>query len=210
LVSLFARHVLAFNSFFDDLMAIFLVRDIGRSGEDYFGWVDTTEFKHNLNRYIDRSHRFLCDKKISQSRKKLYFQTFDWIKFSWIINYNSSNLWKIFEGMTTMLTLVTSSIASREKSPKVSYIHARDLWIAFCICFIFASLIEFAIVSFIYRGARNLQQKVKSLQRQLSALRSVSSSTDSMITISKYLDIEVFNLNITRISVQFTANYKIK
>jgi len=109
-----------------------------------------------------------------------------------------------------MLTLVTSSIASREKLPKVSYIHALDIWIAFCICFVFASLIEFAIVSFIYRGERNLQQKVKSLQRQLSALQSIVLSTDPMITISKYLDIQVFNLNITRISVQFTTNYKIK
>ncbi len=119
---------------------------------------------------------------------------------------------QIFEGMTTMLTLVTTSIASREKLPKVSYVHALDIWIASCVCFVFASLIEFAIVSFIYRRERNRQQKVKSLQRDLSALSlaSLASSTDPMITVSTYLDVPVFNLNITRISVLFTTNFKIK
>ncbi len=114
--------------------------------------------------------------------------------------------------MTTMLTLVTTSIASREKLPKVSYIHALDIWIASCVCFVFASLIEFAIVSFIYRGEKNRQQKVKSLQRDLSALSlaSLASSTDPMITVSTYLDFPVFNFNITRISVLFTTNFKIK
>jgi hypothetical protein len=125
----------------------------------------------------------------------------------------------IFEGMTTMLTLVTCSTASREKLPKVSYIHALDIWIAFCICFVFASLIEFAIVSFIYRSERNRRQKVKSLQRDLSALSlasllpstpSMASSTDPMITVSTYLDVPVFNFNIIRISFLFTTNFKIK
>jgi hypothetical protein len=111
-----------------------------------------------------------------------------------------------------MLTLVTTSIASREKLPKVSYVHALDIWIASCVCFVFASLIEFAIVSFIYRGEKNRQQKVKSLQRDLSAfsLASLASSTDPMITVSTYLDVPVFNFNITRISVLFTTNFKIK
>ncbi len=121
--------------------------------------------------------------------------------------------------MTTMLTLVTCSTATREKLPKVSYIHALDIWIAFCICFVFASLIEFAIVSFIYRSERNRRQKVKSLQRDLSALSlasllpstpSMASSTDPMITVSTYLDVPVFNFNIIRISFLFTTNFKIK
>jgi hypothetical protein len=95
--------------------------------------------------------------------------------------------------MTTMLTLVTSSIASREKLPKVSYIHALDIWIACCSVFIFASLIEFAIVSYVYRAEKSRQQKVKSMQRDLSALSlaSLASSTEPVITVSPYLDVPV-------------------
>jgi len=35
-------------------------------------------------------------------------------------------------GITTMLTLVTSAKTSRDKLPRVSYIHALDIWILMC------------------------------------------------------------------------------
>jgi hypothetical protein len=33
-----------------------------------------------------------------------------------------------------MLTLVTSAKSAREKLPRVSYIHALDIWIVACTC----------------------------------------------------------------------------
>ncbi|CAG2178172.1 unnamed protein product, partial [Oppiella nova] len=58
-------------------------------------------------------------------------------------------------GVTTMLTLVTNSMSTREKLPKVKYIHSLDIWITFCTFIVFASLIEFAIVSYLYRSDKN-------------------------------------------------------
>ena len=37
-------------------------------------------------------------------------------------------------GITTMLTLVTSAKTARDKLPKVSYIHALDIWLLMCTC----------------------------------------------------------------------------
>ncbi len=37
-------------------------------------------------------------------------------------------------GITTMLTLVTSAKTTRDKLPRVSYIHALDIWIIVCTC----------------------------------------------------------------------------
>jgi len=69
-------------------------------------------------------------------------------------------------GMTTMLTLVTSSQSTRDKLPRIGYIHALDVWIAFCTCLIFLSLLEFALVSYIHRYAVNKKAKAEELQKQ--------------------------------------------
>lgn len=90
--------------------------------------------------------------------------------------------------MTTMLTLVTSSMFSRERLPKVSYIHSMDLWIAVCICFVFLSLIEYAFVSYLYRNDKNKRQRLKSLQMEVSALSLASMATSNT---SHYLDVPV-------------------
>ena len=84
-------------------------------------------------------------------------------------------------GITTMLTLVTSARTAREKLPRVSYIHALDIWIIMCTCnhlfnpfyqlvivvifinyilvFIFASLVEYATVNFIYNKDKRSKKK---------------------------------------------------
>lgn len=54
---------------------------------------------------------------------------------------------------------VTSSQSSRDKLPRIGYIHALDVWIAFCTCFIFLSLLEFALVSYIFRFAVNARAR---------------------------------------------------
>ncbi|XP_022238468.1 glycine receptor subunit alphaZ1-like isoform X3 [Limulus polyphemus] len=68
-------------------------------------------------------------------------------------------------GITTLLTLVTSAKSTREKLPKVSYIHALDVWNVGCTAFIFASLIEYAIVNFIYfKDKRRRQGGLKRIE----------------------------------------------
>ena len=49
-------------------------------------------------------------------------------------------------GMLTVLTITTQSSAANSKLPSVSYIKAIDVWMSVCLIFLFASLLESAVI----------------------------------------------------------------
>ena len=54
-------------------------------------------------------------------------------------------------GLLTVLTMTTQSTGARGSLPRVSYIKAIDVWMSMCLIFVFASLLEFAVVNVISR-----------------------------------------------------------
>ena len=54
----------------------------------------------------------------------------------------------LFAGVTTVLTMTTLSISTRNSLPKVAYATAMDWFIAVCYAFVFSALIEFATVNY--------------------------------------------------------------
>ena len=58
---------------------------------------------------------------------------------------------RISLGLLTVLTMTTQSSGARANLPKVSYIKAIDVWMAMCLFFVFAALIEFAWVNVLAR-----------------------------------------------------------
>ena len=60
-------------------------------------------------------------------------------------------------GLLTVLTMTTQSTGSRAQLPRVSYIKAIDVWMSVCLLFVFASLLEFAVVNVFSR--KEMKQK---------------------------------------------------
>lgn len=58
---------------------------------------------------------------------------------------------RISLGLLTVLTTTTQSTSFFSNLQKVSYIKALDVWLAVCMLFVFAALLEFAYVNVTYR-----------------------------------------------------------
>ena len=46
----------------------------------------------------------------------------------------------------TVLTMTTHSTAAKSQLPRVPYMKAIDVWMSTCLIFVFASLLEFAVI----------------------------------------------------------------
>ncbi|CAJ0603931.1 unnamed protein product [Cylicocyclus nassatus] len=65
-------------------------------------------------------------------------------------------------GVTTLLTMTTTAIGINSSLPAVSYIKAVDVWVGVCLAFIFATVLEYAFVS--YQGGLPKYSKQRKLQ----------------------------------------------
>ena len=76
-----------------------------------------------------------------------------WVSF-WI-NVDASPA-RVSIGLLTVLTATTQSSQSTATLPRVSYIKAIDVWMSMCLVFVFAALLEYAVVNVLSRrkGAR--------------------------------------------------------
>ncbi|KAI8495473.1 Gamma-aminobutyric acid receptor subunit beta-2 [Branchiostoma belcheri] len=57
-------------------------------------------------------------------------------------------------GITTVLTVTTINTSVRASLPKISYVKAIDLYLMGCFVFVFAALIEYAVVNYKYFGSK--------------------------------------------------------
>lgn len=82
----------------------------------------------------------------------------------------------IFAGVTTMLNFFTTSNGFRSTLPVVSNLTAMNVWDGVCMCFIYASLLEFVCVNYVgrkrplhnvvYRPGENPVTQVMSMKRK--------------------------------------------
>ncbi|CAF3792905.1 unnamed protein product [Rotaria magnacalcarata] len=70
-------------------------------------------------------------------------------------------------GITTVLTMTTISTGVRSSLPRISYVKAIDIYLLMCFVFVFAALLEYAAVNYLYWGKKAKRRKQKS-QREKS------------------------------------------
>ncbi|KAK3099545.1 hypothetical protein FSP39_006057 [Pinctada imbricata] len=70
---------------------------------------------------------------------------------------------RISLGLLTVLTMTTQSTGARSELPRVSYIKAIDIWMATCLFFVFAALIEFAYVNVLSRVEQRRLATIKDM-----------------------------------------------
>ncbi|ELT89100.1 hypothetical protein CAPTEDRAFT_216689 [Capitella teleta] len=67
---------------------------------------------------------------------------------------------RITLGVTTVLTMTTQLSTSRSNTMKVSYPKALDVWYAFCMFMVFASLLEYAVVNVLSRHEEKSRRRL--------------------------------------------------
>ena len=89
-------------------------------------------------------------------------------------------------GLLTVLTMTTKSSAAGASLPKVSYIKAIDVWMSTCLIFVFASLLEFAVVHVLarrYAQEQQLQQQQQSQTTQPASQPATAPATPRPSTL---------------------------
>lgn len=64
-------------------------------------------------------------------------------------------------GITTVLTMTTLSSVARNSLPRVSYVTAMDLFVTVCFLFVFAAMIEYAMLNYYSYSVRRPPPKTR-------------------------------------------------
>ncbi|XP_015687890.1 glycine receptor subunit alpha-4 [Protobothrops mucrosquamatus] len=123
---------------------------------------------YNTGQFTCIEVKFHLERQMGYYLIQMYIPSLLIVILSWVsfwINMDAAPA-RVGLGITTVLTMTTQSAGSRASLPKVSYVKAIDIWMAVCLLFVFAALLEYAAVNFVSRQHKELLRLRRSQRRQ--------------------------------------------
>ncbi|KAJ8266519.1 hypothetical protein GJAV_G00131370 [Gymnothorax javanicus] len=123
---------------------------------------------YNTGKFTCIEVKFHLERQMGYYLIQMYIPSLLIVILSWVsfwINMDAAPA-RVGLGITTVLTMTTQSSGSRASLPKVSYVKAIDIWMAVCLLFVFAALLEYAAVNFVSRQHKELIRLRKKHRRQ--------------------------------------------
>ncbi|KFR10746.1 Glycine receptor subunit alpha-4, partial [Opisthocomus hoazin] len=127
---------------------------------------------YNTGKFTCIEVKFHLERQMGYYLIQMYIPSLLIVILSWIsfwINMDAAPA-RVGLGITTVLTMTTQSAGSRASLPKVSYVKAIDIWMAVCLVFVFAALLEYAAVNFVSRQHKEFV-RLRRRQRMVSPSR---------------------------------------
>ncbi|KAM8800026.1 glycine receptor subunit alpha-4-like [Eudromia elegans] len=123
---------------------------------------------YNTGQFTCIEVKFHLERQMGYYLIQMYIPSLLIVILSWVsfwINMEAAPA-RVGLGITTVLTMTTQSAGSRASLPKVSYVKAIDIWMAVCLLFVFAALLEYAAVNFVSRQHKELVRLRRRRQRR--------------------------------------------
>uniref|UniRef100_A0A8C6TLN2 Glycine receptor, alpha 4a n=1 Tax=Neogobius melanostomus TaxID=47308 RepID=A0A8C6TLN2_9GOBI len=130
---------------------------------------------YNTGKFTCIEVKFHLERQMGYYLIQMYIPSLLIVILSWVsfwINMDAAPA-RVGLGITTVLTMTTQSSGSRASLPKVSYVKAIDIWMAVCLLFVFAALLEYAAVNFVSRQHKEFI-RLRKRQRQGDYSRGVN------------------------------------
>ncbi|KAG5284376.1 hypothetical protein AALO_G00026020 [Alosa alosa] len=140
---------------------------------------------YNTGKFTCIEVKFHLERQMGYYLIQMYIPSLLTVILSWVsfwINMDAAPA-RVGLGITTVLTMTTQSSGSRASLPKVSYVKAIDIWMAVCLLFVFAALLEYAAVNFVSRQHKEffrLRRKLKEEQRLREVANSKAKSNNGL------------------------------
>ncbi|KPP63818.1 glycine receptor, alpha 2 subunit,-like, partial [Scleropages formosus] len=134
---------------------------------------------YNTGKFTCIEVKFHLERQMGYYLIQMYIPSLLIVILSWVsfwINMDAAPA-RVALGITTVLTMTTQSSGSRASLPKVSYVKAIDIWMAVCLLFVFAALLEYAGVNFVSRQQKEFL-RLRRRQRRHHKVGMVTSSVD--------------------------------
>ncbi|XP_045887368.1 glycine receptor, alpha 4a isoform X2 [Micropterus dolomieu] len=137
---------------------------------------------YNTGKFTCIEVKFHLERQMGYYLIQMYIPSLLIVILSWVsfwINMDAAPA-RVGLGITTVLTMTTQSSGSRASLPKVSYVKAIDIWMAVCLLFVFAALLEYAAVNFVSRQHKEFIRLRKKQRQQRIVFASQPGSVESL------------------------------